>query len=120
MNAILNLGKYLFAIPFIVFALFHFMGAEAMAPMAFGSTILVYLTGLCLLLAGVSMLMGKMDKLATALLGVFLLLMVIFVHLGGAMDGDQAATGNVLKDLMLAGASWLYAGHVAKDNAVIG
>ncbi|MEZ5032531.1 MAG: hypothetical protein R2787_14145 [Saprospiraceae bacterium] len=120
MNAILNLGKYLFAIPFIVFALFHFMGAEAMAPMAFGSSLLVYFTGLCLLLAGVSIIIGKMDKLATVLLGLFLILMVVFVHLGGAMDGDQAATGNVLKDLMLAGASWLYAANIAKDNAVIG
>ena len=120
MNAILNLGKYLFAIPFIVFALFHFMGAEAMASMAFGSSLLVYVTGLALLLAGVSIIIGKMDKLATTLLGVFLILTIVFVHLGGAMDGDQAATGNVLKDLALAGASWLYAAHIAKDNAVIG
>ena len=120
MNAILNLGKYLFATPFLVFGLFHFMGADAMASMAFGSSLLVYVIGLCLVLASVSILLGKMDKLATTLLGVFLLLMVAFVHLGGAMDGDQAATGNVLKDLMLAGASWLYVGHIAKDNAVIG
>lgn len=34
MNALLGIGKYLFAIPFLVFGVFHFMGAEAMAGMA--------------------------------------------------------------------------------------
>lgn len=38
-------------------------------------------------------------------------------YLFAAMDGDA---GNFLKDLMLAGAAWMYAGHVAKDNSVIG
>lgn len=120
MQAILGLGKYLFAIPFLIFGIFHLMGAEAMAPMAFGSTLLVYLTGIALILATVSIFMGKYDKLATVLLGVFLLLTVALVHLSGAIDGDQAATGNVLKDLSLAGASWLYAGQIARDKSVIG
>ena len=120
MNAILNLGKYLYALPFAVFGVFHFMNAEAMKGMAFGSSILVYITGAALIAATVSMLIGKMDKLAAVLLAVFLLLMVFLVHLGGATGGDQAATGNLLKDLALAGAALMYAGNVAKDNAVIG
>lgn len=120
MNAVLNLGRYLFAIPFLIFGIFHFMHADGMAGMAFGSAILVYITGACLIAATVSMLIGKMDKLATVLLGVFLLLTALMVHLGGAMDGDQASTSAFLKDIMLAGAAWIYATHVARDNAVIG
>jgi putative oxidoreductase len=120
MNAILNLGKYLYALPFAVFGIFHFMGADAMKDTAFGSPILVYLTGAALVAATVSMLIGKMDKLAAVLLAVFLLLMVFLVHLQGAMAGEQGPMANLLKDLMLAGAALMYAGNVAKDNAVIG
>lgn len=117
MNAILNLGKYLYALPFAVFGVFHFMNAEAMKGMAFGSSILVYITGAALIAATVSMLIGKMDKLAAVLLAVFLLLTTFLVHLDSAMAGDA---GNLLKDLALAGAALMYAGNVAKDNAVIG
>ncbi len=120
MNAILSLGKYLYAIPFAIFGLFHFMNAGAMAGMAFGSSILVYITGIALIAAAVSMLIGKYDKLAATLLGFMLLLFVFLVHFKGAMAGDQAATGNVLKDLMLAGAAWIYAKNAAKDPSVIG
>ena len=118
MNSILGLGKYLFAVPFAVFGILHFMAADAMAPMAFGSSILVYAVGICLIAATVSILIGKYDKLATALLGLMLILFVILIHIKGASaSGDWSS---VLKDLALAGASWLYAGNLSKDNSVIG
>jgi uncharacterized membrane protein YphA (DoxX/SURF4 family) len=120
MNAIHNLGKYLFAVPFTVFGVMHLMSADAMAGMAFGQSILIYLTGLCLIAATVSMLIGKMDKLATTLLGFMLILFVLLVHAKGASAGDANSLSNVLKDTMLAGASWIYAKYVARDNAVIG
>jgi uncharacterized membrane protein YphA (DoxX/SURF4 family) len=120
MNAILGIGKYLFAIPFLIFGVFHFMNAEGMAGMAFGSTILVYLTGVALILGAISILIGKLDKLAAVLLGVFLLLTALMVHLSGAMDGDQAATGSFLKDIMLAGAAWMYALGLSRDKSIIG
>ncbi len=122
MNTLLGLGKYLFAIPFAIFGLFHFMGADAMAGMVPlpGGVIWVYLTGVALIAAAVSIIIGKMDKLATFLLGVMLLSFVFLVHMKGAMAGDQMAMPGLLKDLALAGASWLYAGHLAKDKAVIG
>ncbi len=117
MNAIFGLGKYLFAVPFLGFAYFHFTSPEMLTPIAYESKILVYMTGVALVLASISIVIGKWDKLAAALLGVFLLLTAFLVHLSAAMDGDA---GNFLKDLMLAGAAWMYAGHVAKDNSVIG
>lgn len=120
MNSILNLGKYLFALPFAVFGLFHFMSADAMSGMAFGSPILVYLTGACLIAATISILIGKYDKLATVLLGLMLVLFVFIIHLKGAMAGDQSATAGLLKDLSLAGGALMYAKTMAKDNAVIG
>lgn len=122
MNAILGLGKWLYAAPFLVFGLFHFMGAKGMAEMMSppGGEIMVYITGAALVAAAVSMFIGKMDKLAATLLGVMLLLFVLILHLPGAMEGNQLSTTMVLKDLSMAGAAWMYARHVAKDNAVIG
>lgn len=83
----------------------------------------VYLSGAGLIAATVSMLIGKYDKLATTLLAVFLLLLVVMVHLPGAMSGTEAAQASVsmlLKDLSLAGASMMYALLYAKDRSIIG
>lgn len=123
MNAVLGLGRYLFAIPFLAFAIFHFMGAKDMAGMVPipGGVIWVYITGAGLLLAPISMLIGKYDKLAAALLGLMLLIFALSIHLPGAMaENGQMSMMSLLKDLMLAGAAWMYAAHVAKDNSIIG
>ncbi len=120
MNAILGIGKYLYAIPFAIFGVFHFMNAGGMAGMAFGSTFLVYLTGAALIAATISILIGKLDKLAAVLLALFLLLTAFLVHFGGALEGDQGSTSSFLKDFALAGAAMMYANSAAKDPAVIG
>ncbi len=128
MNAFLSLGRWLFAIPFAVFGLFHFMNAQAMADYVVpaympAKMIWVYLSGAGLIAATVSMLIGKYDKLATTLLAVFLLLLVVMVHLPGAMSGTEAAQASIsmlLKDASLAGAAMMYALNYAKDRSVIG
>ncbi len=126
MNSILGLGKYLFAVPFAIFGIMHLMNADSMAGMApFGGSIIVYITGLCLIAAAVSIIIGKYDKLATALLGLFLLLTALLVHakgLSNAADAgaSAAAMGGLLKDIMLAGAAWMYSASLSKDNSVIG
>ncbi len=120
MNQLLSFGKYLFALPFAVFGVLHFMNASAMAGMApFGGAFIVYLTGACLIAAAVSILIGKYDKLATALLGVFLILTALLVHVKGMSGGDASAMGSLLKDLALAGAAWMYAAYMSKDKSVI-
>ena len=122
MNAILSAGKWMYAIPMLVFGIFHFMGAKDMAAMApFGGEIMVYITGAALVAAAVSIFIGKMDKLAAVLLGVFLLLTAFLVHAPGLSDAsNQMAMPSLLKDFALAGGAFMYAKHVAKDNAVIG
>ncbi len=126
MNGILGLGKYLFAVPFAVFGIMHLMNADAMAGMTpFGGSIIVYITGLALIAAAVSIFIGKYDKLGTALLGLMLLLFALLVHargLSAATDAGASAAsmGSLLKDLSLAGAAWMYAGSLSKDKSVIG
>lgn len=116
MNSIISLGKYLFAIPFGVFGVMHFMAADQMAAMAPGGSIMVYITGLCLILAAVSIILGKFDKLASVLLAVLLLLFMIphFQNMGN----NEAELFNILKNISLAGGALLYASQ-AKDNSYI-
>ena len=125
MNSILGLGKFLFGIPMLIFGVFHFMNADAMAGMApFGGKIMVYVTGVALILAAISIFIGKLDKLAAMLLGVMLLIFAFSVHLPGVMSGDEAramtSMPSMLKDIALAGGAWMYALGLAKDKEVIG
>lgn len=124
MNAVINLGKYLYALPMAIFGIMHFMNADAMAGMApFGGAIMVYITGLALVAAAVSIIIGKMDKLASVLLAVMLLIFVFAIHVPGVMSGDEAqmmtSMPAMLKDIALAGGALMYA-STAKDDAVIG
>ena len=125
MGSIIKLGKYLFAIPFIVFSLFHFMGASDMAAMAPGGVVMVYISGVAMLAAGVSIIIGKYDKLAAVLLALLLIIYIVTIHIPGLMGaGDDAmamqmSMGGLLKDLGLAGGALMYA-SMAKDNSIIG
>lgn len=125
MNSLLNLGKYLFALPMAFFGVGHLTSASAMAGMApFGGEFIVYITGVCLIAAAVSIIIGKYDKLACVLLGIFLLLTAFTVHLPGMMGATDemakmASNSSFMKDLALAGGAWGFA-LLAKDKAVIG
>ena len=118
MNTILGLGKWMFVLPMAIFGIMHFMAADDMAAMAPGGTIMVYITGLALILAAVSIGMGKLDKLAAALLGVMLLLFII-PHAQMLAD-DEGQMANILKNLALAGGAFMYASTMAKDDSIIG
>ena len=116
MNSIIRLSKYLFGVPFLVFGILHFMNAGEMAPMAFGLSALVYLTGVALVASSVSIFIGKYDKLATVLLAVMLLVFAFAVH---APNG-ASQFGDVLKNISLAGGALMYAGGFSRDKALIG
>ena len=121
MSSIISLGKYIFTIPFIVFGVMHFMNAEMMASMAPGGTIMVYISGITMILAAISIFVGKYDKLACVLLAVQLLLYIVLVHAPGL--GDEATMANsmsgLLKDAGLLGGA-LMAASQAKDKSVVG
>jgi uncharacterized membrane protein len=126
MNAFLSLGRWIFPLPFAIFGLLHMMNGQTMAGMVPSylpmSVFWVYLTGLGMIAAAVSMYIGKYDKLGAALLAIFLLLVVFMIHVPGTMDPakSQMAMPMLLKDLGLAGAAMMYAANYAKDRSIIG
>ena len=119
MDPFIKLGRFVFAIPFAVFGIFHFMNASYMAGNMVPSfmpvpVFWVYLAGLGLILAAVSIIIQKKDKLAALLLALMLIIFVLTIHLPGVIDENQASMSNLLKDLSLAGGALIYAA-TAKD-----
>jgi putative oxidoreductase len=107
------IGKYLYAVPMLIFGLFHFLNANAMAGMVPipGGVFWIYFTGVALLLAGISIIIKKYDDWSSFLLAMMLLTFVVIIHLPGVMAGGETAQmymTNLLKDIALAGGSLIY------------
>jgi uncharacterized membrane protein len=127
MNAILSLGRWLFAIPLVILGLIHFMDAQQLAAMVPNYLPVrmawSFAAGTGLIAAGVSILLGKYDKLATVLLAALLVLFALLIHVASLLEGgekNQFALFNLMQDLALAGGALLYAQYVAKDRSVLG
>jgi putative oxidoreductase len=124
MNTIFGLGRFLFAIPIAIFGFFNFIYLNTLSTYAPGGKASVILAGIGLLAASVSFIIRKYDKLAAVLLAVMLLLFVILLHIPGytnaadPIDKMNAMSG-MLKDLIISGASLLYARHIASDSSVV-
>lgn len=114
-----QIGRYLYALPFGVFGLLHFMNAPLMAGMVPipGGELWVYLTGAAFLAACVSIIIEKKARLACILLGVLLLIFVLTIHLPAIIGSEmQPSMTNLLKDLALAGGAWFIAGTYERDT----
>lgn len=117
-------GKILYALPMAIFGFGHFgPGAEQMAAMVPsyipGGIFWIYFTGLALLAAAVSIVIGKYTKLAGILLGALLLIFAftLWLPLLGNEQMKQVAFPAFMKDIALAGAAFLIAGvSTATEN----
>ncbi|TGK22399.1 DoxX family protein [Leptospira fluminis] len=114
-----TVGKYLYAVPFLIFGIFHLIYAPGMAGLVPSyipfQVVWVYLTGVAMIAAAVSIFINKKTKLATTLLAVLLGLYIVLIHLGPAAGGNQQEVTALLKDLGLLGGALVIAG-ISKDN----
>lgn len=125
MNAIIGIGRYLLLVFLLGFGIKHLLdGAElaGMVPPFFpGGIVWIYVTGSAMILAVVSGLAGKWDKLAFFLAGVMILIFALTIHFRGLMDGgNPRVLFDLLKDIGLAGACWMYAANYARDRTYAG
>lgn len=106
------LGKIIFALPFLLFGIFHLMKAKDMTGMVPGFLPIpifwVILTGLGLIAAAFSLIINKYVKLSMFLLAVFLLLTIILIHLPAIKNAQYEPMG-LLKDMALMGAALYFA-----------
>ena len=114
-----TVARVLFAIPFLVFGIMHFIKGNAMAGFvpSFipGGVFWVYLVGLALIAAAVSILMQKKAKMACLLLAIMLMIFILTIHLPGLFNDASMvmSMGNMLKDLALCGAALFFSGSFA-------
>lgn len=138
MDRILNLGKYIFPLSFLLYIGLHFgkpdVGASFVPRYIPFPYFWNYFTLFCILLFIVSAVIGKYDKLAYVLMAIYVILMAFLVHLPRAMGqeldienmtGDAAREKelemvNFFRNIMITGALLAFAKFVAKDKRVIG
>ena len=116
-----TVARILYALPFGIFGLMHFMAGSEMAgyipSWLPGGVFWVYLTGLALLAACVSIIIQKEARLASLLLALMLGIFVLTLHIPGLMNEAtmQMSMSQLLKDVALMGAALTYAGIFAKN-----
>lgn len=118
-----SLGRYLFAVPLIIFGLLHYAGAQEMAGMVpsympFGGLFWTYASGTSLILAGISIIIRVLDLISCLSLAGTLIAFVLMVHVPNAMSDNAMlktmGTVSALKDIMLAGGALTFAGLARK------
>jgi len=138
MDKILNIGKYLFPLSFLMYVGLHLgkpdVGASFVPDFLPFPYFWNYFTLVCILLFIGSAVLRKYDKLAYSLMALYVLLMAFLVHLPmalgnnlpiGMMGVDLERTKelemiNVFRNIMVTGALLGFAKYVATDNRIMG
>lgn len=138
MNRILHAGKYIFPLSFLLYVGLHLgkpdVGASFVPSFIPFPYFWNYFTLVCILLFIVSAVIGKYDKLAYALMALYVILMAVLVHLPRAMGNEFEASAmtadlarekelemvNFFRNIMVTGALLAFAKFVAKDKRIIG
>jgi hypothetical protein len=137
MDKLLNTGRYIFPLSFLLYVGLHLGKPEVGA--AFVPDYLPfpyffnYFTLVCILLFIISAVIGKYDKLAYCLMALYVTLMAFLVHLPRAMGHEISAsmTANIdrekelemvnfFRNIMVTGALLGFAKFVAKDKRIVG
>lgn len=123
MEKILNLGRYIFPLSFLLYVGLHFGSADVGAsfvpswiPFPYFWN---YFTGACILAFIVSALIGRYDKLATVLMALYVFLMIFLVHIPRAAASENDML-NIFRNIMVIGALLVYAKYATKDKRVTG
>jgi len=121
MAVLMLIGRILFSIIFIRSGIKHFTNIDTMAKMTESNGLpapkfMVGLTGLMILLGGISILLGVYVKIGSILLLIFLIAAAFTIHNFWTIDDPMRKAGQqaqFYKNLALAGASLLLFAHGA-------
>ena len=122
MKKITTIGRILFAIPFILFGINHFLMTDYYLGMLTSFIPLgaytIILTGIMLIVSGISIITKKYVKFATILLAILLFTFIVTIHIPHLLhDSDRTVTLiALLKDISLMGGSLMIAGIYSEDE----
>lgn len=138
MDKILNSGRYIFPLSFLLYVGQHLgkpsVGAAFVPDYIPFPYFWNYFTLVCILLFIVSAVLGKYDKLAYCLMAFYVIAMAFLVHLPRAMGYELDTTAmtanidrekelemvNFFRNIMVTGALLAFAKFVAKDQRIVG
>lgn len=122
MKKITTLGRILFAIPFALFGINHFVMTDyylgvltSFLPLG---AYTIILTGIMLIIASISIITKIYVKFSTILLAILLFLFIVTIHIPHLFtDVDKTSTLiALLKDISLMGGSLMIAGIYSEDE----
>jgi uncharacterized membrane protein YphA (DoxX/SURF4 family) len=117
-------GRILFALPFAIFGINHFLMLDYYLGMLtsfipFGAYTII-LTGIMLIAASISIILRKFVKISSIMLAVLLLIFILTIHLPHLFHHDPDRTSTLialLKDISLLGGALMIAGIYSSDKA---
>jgi putative oxidoreductase len=122
MKKIRTLGRILFAIPFAIFGINHFLMTDYYVGMLTSFIPLgaytIILTGILLITASISIITKKFVKISTVSLAILLFIFIVTIHIPHLFtEADRTVTLiALLKDISLMGGSLMIAGFYSEDE----
>lgn len=122
MKNITTIGRILFALPFAVFGINHFLMLDYYVGMLTSFIPLgaytIFLTGIMLIAASISIMTKKLVRLSTIMLAALLLVFIITIHIPHLISGPDKAASLIalLKDVSLMGGSLMIAGIYSEEE----
>ena len=120
-----TIGRILFAVPFAVFGINHFLMMDYYVGMLTSFIPLgaytIILTGIMLIVASISIISKKFVKFSTLMLALLLFIFIVTIHIPHLFgDSDKTVTLiALLKDISLMGGSIMIAGIYSDDEAPV-
>lgn len=125
MKNITTLGRILFAFPFAIFGINHFLMMDYYVGMLTSFIPLgaytIILTGIMLIATSISIISKKFVKISTITLAILLFIFIITIHIPHLItDTDKTSTLiALLKDISLMGGSLMIAGIYSEDEKTV-
>ena len=123
MKKIATLGRILFALPFAIFGINHFLMMDYYMGMLTSfipkTAYVMILTGIMLILASISIITKKYVKFFTLMLAFLLFIFIVTIHIPHLIAGTDKTVVliTLLKDISLMGGALMIAGIYTENEA---
>jgi uncharacterized membrane protein len=122
MKNITTIGRVLFAIPFGIFGINHFLMTDYYVGLLTSFIPLgaytIILTGIMLIVTSISILTKKFVKVSTIILAILLFVFIVTIHIPHLLNGGEKTITLIalLKDISLLGGSLMIAGIYSEEE----